>query len=108
MADDKTPISDLELPPRLIRALRRLGVRTAGGARRLSDEALAQVPNIGQGAIADLRAQVGYAEKTHDQAAARRARRLTELLRLQRDLRARLTKIEQEICELRSPDDDRR
>jgi DNA-directed RNA polymerase alpha subunit len=55
---DETPIEDLDLWTRALKALRRAGVRTVAGLRRKTDADLLRLRGFGPGALAAVRAVV--------------------------------------------------
>ncbi|MEK7552497.1 MAG: DNA-directed RNA polymerase subunit alpha, partial [Patescibacteria group bacterium] len=51
----KTRVEDLELPPRVIRALSNSGIRTIGGLTRKREAALLEIEGLGQKAIEEIK-----------------------------------------------------
>jgi DNA-directed RNA polymerase alpha subunit len=56
---DNTLIEQVELPTRIRDALNAAGLKTIGEVREMSDEALLDLPDLGQASVAHLRETLG-------------------------------------------------
>ena len=56
---DDTPISQVELPTRILNVLTAAGLRTVGEVREASDKMLLSLPDLGPASVAHLRDTLG-------------------------------------------------